>query len=675
MFATRAIAEKESADRKSKGAQKSAGQAPASALPFPLLQRKANCACGGGCPSCQQDAHPETIQTKLQVSSPGDQYEQEADRVAEQVMRMPESSHPQISDLKENPSPHLSRHPSPGASQSHNVPAVVQDALSSPGQQLDASTRAFMEPRFGHNFGQVLIHTGPRAAESASAVKASAYTVGRDIVFGAQQFAPETAHGKTLLAHELAHVVQQGGAGGGRVGPLNQKPGPSPVSIFNPTSTPGRIIQRRVLTPVEETAAINSGRGLFNSLTVRVLQTITGVPAANRDGVIGRQTVRAISDWQTARGLADTGIVDQATMDRLVTDSLAGRRAEHGIQLVLDFFNLNTATDVLTVRHRTGAVTFEGFTFMGVIPVPNFSSASTTFEEGNLRVIEVDDLAFTDATELRDTIQRELARPAPALPPVGAIPARLNPIQVRNAVRFTASKYSDERSVRAIQGLVGAPVTGIVDATTVQFVAEAQHTAGIRVDGEVGIVTTENFYTQMIARGHPNSALRLLVDFFDMRDDGNLLTVFFDPTIADLAATDFRPSEPVRVRVGPDALTLPFSGAVHNIAHELEHVRRLRAGIVLVAVHEFLAEGLEVLSVGMPEEPLDPVNPTHDAFILDATRCLDNWNAMPVADRRTFRNRFIAVRRKVLQRIDAGTAAQRAAHAALRARYVAVVLP
>jgi len=441
------------------------------------------------------------------------------------------------------------------------------------------------------------------------------------------------------------------------------------------TPTPSRVMQRRLLTAAEQTAAITSGRGLFNSLTVRVLQTIAGVPAANRDGRLGPQTVRAISDWQTARGLTDNGIVDQASMDRLVTDSLAAGRAEHGIQLVLDFYNLNTASEVLTVRHRSGAFTLEGFTFAGVFPIPLVSPASTTFEEGNLRVIEVGDPAFASATLLRDTIQRELGRAAPAAAAVGPTPARLNAVQVRNAIRFTTSKYSDERSVRAIQGLVGAPVTGIVDATTVQFIAEAQHAAGLTVDGLVGLATTENFYTQMIARGNPNSALRLLVDFFDMRDDGNLLSVFFDSTVTALASTDFRPSEPVRVRVGPNALTLPFSGAVHNIAHELEHVRRLRAGIVAAATHEFLGEALEVLSVGMPEEPLDPVNPTHDAFISDATRCLVNWNAMPLADRRTFRNRFLAVRRKVLQRIAAGTAAQRTANAALRASYLAVVVP
>ncbi|QFZ19919.1 peptidoglycan-binding domain-containing protein [Saccharothrix syringae] len=435
------------------------------------------------------------------------------------------------------------------------------------------------------------------------------------------------------------------------------------------------LVQRRALTPAESTAAVAADRRLFDSLTVRVLQTVTGVPAANRDGVIGPGTVRATSDWQTARGLGDDGVVDQATMDRLVTESLAGHRPEHGIQLVLDFYDLRTGGDVLVVRHNAGAFTFEGMRLLGgLIPWPEFSPASTRFESGGLRVVEVGDGAFTSATTLRDTIRRELARPAPAAAPAAATPTRLTAAQARSGLAFTRAKYSDERSARAVQGLVGAPVTGVWDVTTTQFVAEAQQAAGIAVDGRIGPATTEVFYTRLVATS-PNAALRLLVDFFDLTDDGNLLAVFFDPAVTALASTDFRPGEPVRVRVGPNALTLPFSGAVHNIAHELEHVRRLRQGITSAATHEFLGEALEVLSVGMPEEPLDPVNPTHDAFVSDATRCLANWNLMSVADRRRFRAKFVAVRRKVLRRIDAGTPAQRAAHAGLRANYVAVVLP
>src|SRR5262249_28975239 len=91
----------------------------------------------------------------------------------------------------------------------YTVPPVVRDVLRSPGQSLDAATLAVMEPRFGHDFGQVRVHTDAQAAESARAVSALAYTVGGDVVFGAGQYSPLTPTGKNLLAHELAHVVQQ----------------------------------------------------------------------------------------------------------------------------------------------------------------------------------------------------------------------------------------------------------------------------------------------------------------------------------------------------------------------------------------------------------------------------------------------------------------------------------
>jgi len=89
------------------------------------------------------------------------------------------------------------------------VPSIVHEVLRSPGQPLDPVTRAFMEPRFGHDFSQVRVHTDAKAAESALAVEALAYTVGRNIAFSYGQYAPGTSHGLRLLAHELAHVVQQ----------------------------------------------------------------------------------------------------------------------------------------------------------------------------------------------------------------------------------------------------------------------------------------------------------------------------------------------------------------------------------------------------------------------------------------------------------------------------------
>lgn len=88
--------------------------------------------------------------------------------------------------------------------------SLLQKVLSSPGKQLDAGTRAVMEPQFGHDFSRVRIHADAAAAESALAVNALAYTVGRDIVFAADRYAPATPAGRGLLAHELTHVVQQG---------------------------------------------------------------------------------------------------------------------------------------------------------------------------------------------------------------------------------------------------------------------------------------------------------------------------------------------------------------------------------------------------------------------------------------------------------------------------------
>jgi hypothetical protein len=99
------------------------------------------------------------------------------------------------------------------------VPPIVHEVLQSPGQPLDAATRAFFEPRFGHDFSRVKIHADSEAAASAVTVNALAYTVGDDVVFGPGRYGPATDSGQRLLAHELAHVVQQG-RGTGAPAPL-----------------------------------------------------------------------------------------------------------------------------------------------------------------------------------------------------------------------------------------------------------------------------------------------------------------------------------------------------------------------------------------------------------------------------------------------------------------------
>jgi Domain of unknown function (DUF4157) len=179
-----------------------------------MVQRK--CACGrvssmmGSCSNCEQKKLlGKPLQTKLRINGSGDEYEQEAERVAKQVMRM---AHPPLRPhiAKENVSSSIQRHKVSTNRGPVSAPSIVRDVLSSPGEPLDAATRAFFEPRFGHDFSRVRIHADAKAAASAREVDAFAYTGGQHVVFGRQRYAPESGPGRRLLAHELTHVVQQG---------------------------------------------------------------------------------------------------------------------------------------------------------------------------------------------------------------------------------------------------------------------------------------------------------------------------------------------------------------------------------------------------------------------------------------------------------------------------------
>jgi outer membrane protein OmpA-like peptidoglycan-associated protein len=157
------------------------------------------CACGGECPRCQGE--------NLAISTPGDPLEQEADRIAEDAIRAPLAFTAADAGDRAQPKNNLRREAMAPANLAA-VPPIVHEVLRSPGAPLDTSTRAFMEPRFGCDFGQVRVHTSVKAAESAQAVKALAYTVGNEVVFGEGEYSPHTHAGRRLLAHELVHALQ-----------------------------------------------------------------------------------------------------------------------------------------------------------------------------------------------------------------------------------------------------------------------------------------------------------------------------------------------------------------------------------------------------------------------------------------------------------------------------------
>ncbi|HZD49525.1 MAG TPA: DUF4157 domain-containing protein [Silvibacterium sp.] len=153
------------------------------------------------------------MQCKLAVGASSDPLESEADSAAEDVVRMEDPS----SFGRPAVPPQLRRVGANGDTAGMpNAPPIVHEALRSPGRPLDRETQAFMEPRFGRDLSNVRIHTGALASASARAIKARAYTAGNQIVWDAGCYAPHTDAGKRLLAHELAHVVQQGGMPPGR---------------------------------------------------------------------------------------------------------------------------------------------------------------------------------------------------------------------------------------------------------------------------------------------------------------------------------------------------------------------------------------------------------------------------------------------------------------------------
>jgi hypothetical protein len=206
------------------GHARAATPAAASLSPVMQLQQQA------GNQAVQQLLKSGFIQAKLAISNPDDPEEREADQVAHTIMRKavgaPASSPCSCSHdgemceecQQKQSQPTISRRASTPSAPAH-VSRIVSDVLRSPGHPLGSATRAFFEPRFGHDFGHVRVHTDTPAAESARSINAHAYTLGDHLVFGSGHYSPDSDTGRTLLAHELVHVIHQGQA---RVLPTNR---------------------------------------------------------------------------------------------------------------------------------------------------------------------------------------------------------------------------------------------------------------------------------------------------------------------------------------------------------------------------------------------------------------------------------------------------------------------
>lgn len=166
----------------------------------------------------QQFAENGALQPKLPVSQSSDPAEREAERVTDRVMEPDEAAEGAIGGDEDNqrstaaaqPQRSLSRTRSADdASVSEGLEAMVRAGVERGGAPLPPATRSEFESRFGTDFSEVRVHTGPVANEAATSINAKAFTYGHDIVFGSGQYTPNSSEGRRLLAHELTHVVQQ----------------------------------------------------------------------------------------------------------------------------------------------------------------------------------------------------------------------------------------------------------------------------------------------------------------------------------------------------------------------------------------------------------------------------------------------------------------------------------
>jgi hypothetical protein len=310
------------------------------------------------------------IQAKLTINQPGDPYEQEADRVAEQVMRMPdprimgravvtgrsqgvsvqrmcpqceEELHrqPQVPDIQRMcPACEEKLHRQPMEEEEEEEtlqtkeipgrnPEVTSDmqaqvnALGGGGQPLPQTVRAFFEPRFGYDFSQVRVHTDAASRETAQALNARAFTAGRDIFFNDQEFQPATHTGRRLLAHELAHTVQQAASRFPDRQPIVQRTIGDGHDLANPRFS-GEL-RLEAAFDNERVLAVGSCGDHVRIIQEALMDLGVALPIFGADCQFGSETRKAVVSFQTQNNAVIDGVVGFETMGLLDTLAPSGR--------------------------------------------------------------------------------------------------------------------------------------------------------------------------------------------------------------------------------------------------------------------------------------------------------------------------------------------------------------
>ncbi len=284
-----------------------------------------------------RQSEDEELQTKseLTVGAPGDRYEREADSVADRVMAMPDAAL-QRQELEDEEAPEIESQVEEEPevqgqvddedesvqAKGEMVPVVtpqMKSELNSSrggGELLSGEVRSFMEPRFGRDFSNVRVHTGSRTTSLAKGLRAQAFTRGSDVYFGSGKYAPNTSSGKRLVAHELAHTVQQGRNN------LIQRQKREDKNLVSPRFAGDEYLE----------ACLDGkyfiGRGNQGPAVAKIQQALldSGFSLLKQgvDGTFGPETERALIEFQQAAGLKGgnvDGVVGPRTMNLLDRDT------------------------------------------------------------------------------------------------------------------------------------------------------------------------------------------------------------------------------------------------------------------------------------------------------------------------------------------------------------------
>jgi peptidoglycan hydrolase-like protein with peptidoglycan-binding domain len=393
----------------------------------------------------------------------------------------------------------------------------------------------------------------------------------------------------------------------------------------------GAVLARQVVAPAagpltddQVHAAIDWTNARYDELSIGTIQHIAATPATR---VFDAVSAQAVATFQQTNGLLVDGKAGHQTLTQAFPERVGQGAHDQLIHTVADLENIDITTNISAVRFDQTVAT----------------RGATEFDPSGLRVIKLGATAFQTSRILRDTLQAQKRGATPAAAPAGAAPAILDPVDASLAALVDAMALSHPNSVRAVAALVAGPRTSTWNEDLVQRLAAFQTGAGLPGNGIVDQATVQALVAGLIASGDNNGAIRVIVDFFGFDDEGNLVSIYFDPNETANAETtplsSGEENQPASIQVGPAGMAQDFPGLVHTIEHEFVHVRL------------------------MPEmtSPITP-NETLAGFMNDADRGLREWNKMPADRQIKHRDRFIEVRQRVRDRHAAGTAAEKVTH-------------